>query len=61
MYYLSSCFSSAVLPTFDETGIPVCPDNPVVQPGPIDVPDGIFPVATIVIPEQRNSYTIEIY
>ena len=39
---LSSSFSSAILPSFNEASIPVSSHNPVIQSGSIHKPDGIF-------------------
>ena len=36
---LSSALSSAELSAFDEAGVPIRPDDPVVQPRSVDVPE----------------------
>lgn len=47
--YLSTRFSSPKLPSFHETSIPVCPDNPVIESRAIYVTHAVLRVQPVVI------------
>ena len=46
---LSSALSSAELSAFDEPGVPVSSDDPVIQPGAVDVLHGVGSVLPQVV------------
>lgn len=47
--HLSSRFATAILPPLLEAGVPVCPDDTVVQPCAINEAHGIFCACTGVV------------
>ena len=47
--HLSSRFAAAILPSLLEAGVPVCPDDTVVQPRAINEAHGVFRTDTRVV------------
>lgn len=47
--HLSSRLAATELPSLLEAGVPVCPDDPVVQPSAVDEAHGVFRVRTCVV------------
>merc|ERR550519_323723 len=45
----------AILSALHEPGIPVGPDDPVVQPSPVDEPDGRLGVVPVVILDEAEA------